>query len=172
MRILHETCLYNHPGLHCQYIEKAPADTFFYLFLPDGGQEIRPMDSSLTRWWIFLLQARFYIMKRKRRIMQTTQTITTKSRIIPPPVKTKQTTFKVKAIPGAEVFLAGSFNNWDPSKTRMKQNGDGSYAVKVRIPPGKHEYKFLVNGTWQVDPDCGQWVSNGFGSLNSVIEVK
>ena len=83
----------------------------------------------------------------------------------------KKVKFHVQADPGAAVFVAGSFNNWDPASYKMKQNGDRFYEASVVLPAGKHEYKFLVNGVWQTDPDCPTWVANSFGTLNSVMDV-
>ena len=36
---------------------------------------------------------------------------------------------------------------------------------------GRYEYKFIVNGVWQIDDNNPNFVSNDMGSLNSVIEV-
>ena len=72
----------------------------------------------------------------------------------------------------SKVFLAGSFNNWDPSATEMAdRKGDGVFIASVRLPAGKHEYKFVVDGTWLADSECKASVANAFGTLNSVIEV-
>ena len=85
--------------------------------------------------------------------------------------KTKKVKFQINAAPGSEVYVAGSFNNWDPAGTRMKQNGDGTYSAQVAICPGRHEYKFVVNGLWQADPGCRERTINEYGSVNSVVQV-
>jgi 1,4-alpha-glucan branching enzyme len=75
--------------------------------------------------------------------------------------------------PGKEVFVAGAFNDWDPTRTRMKDKaGDGTYVATMFLFPGRYEYKFVVNGVWCVDPECPDWAPNAFGSLNSVLELK
>jgi 1,4-alpha-glucan branching enzyme len=80
--------------------------------------------------------------------------------------------FEMLAESGATVYVAGTFNNWDPAKNPMKEEaGHGRYATNISLPKGRHEYKFVVNGDWQVDPHCSEWVPNGCGSLNSVISV-
>jgi hypothetical protein len=38
--------------------------------------------------------------------------------------------------------------------------------------PGRYEYKFLVDGRWQIDPAGKQMCWNCFGTQNNVIEVK
>ena len=85
----------------------------------------------------------------------------------------KSVTFTVHAEPGKSVYLAGSFNNWDPQATKMvDKSGDGIYTVSVTLAPGIYEYKFVVNGVWTLDPDPDRdWTQNGLGTLNSVYRV-
>jgi hypothetical protein len=84
---------------------------------------------------------------------------------------TKTVVFELTERPGCDVFVAGTFNGWDPGKTRLKPTGDGLYRASVRVPKGKHEYKFVIDGTWITDPACSQCVSNDLGTLNSVLMV-
>ena len=79
--------------------------------------------------------------------------------------------FKLKAAEGCNVYLVGSFNNWDPQAVALKHNGDGLYSTSIVLPPGRHEYKFLVNDIWWIDEECPHCVPNAFGSFNNVIEV-
>jgi len=53
------------------------------------------------------------------------------------------------------VHLAGSFNGWSRSAEPMAREGDSATFVATRtLPPGRHEYKFLVDGQhWHTDPD-------------------
>jgi hypothetical protein len=39
------------------------------------------------------------------------------------------------------------------------------------LPPGRHEYKFVVNGEWMPYPAAEIQPPNGLGSLNSVVRV-
>lgn len=83
----------------------------------------------------------------------------------------KRVTFTIKADKGSKVSVAGSFNDWNHEKTQLKEKA-GTFTKSVLLPKGRYEYKFVVNGIWTVDPDCADWVPNGHGSLNSVINVK
>ncbi|GEM_PF-124521 len=49
------------------------------------------------------------------------------------------------------VFLSGSFNAWQKSDLAMDKTADG-WALTIRIPEGKHLYKFIVDGKWINDP--------------------
>ena len=71
---------------------------------------------------------------------------------------------------GAEVYLAGDFNEWNPRSHRMFKR-EGYFKRKLKLEPGAHEYKFVVDGEWITDPTAAEQRANGFGSLNSVIRV-
>lgn len=80
--------------------------------------------------------------------------------------------FGLSTEPGSEVFVAGTFNDWNPTVDQLKDNpGSGHCRAILRLPPGRHEYKFVVNGKWIADPNCPAFVVNEFGTLNSVVTV-
>ena len=84
----------------------------------------------------------------------------------------KDVQFELSVEPGQEVFVAGKFNNWNPTANPMQDNpGSGHCKATVSVPAGRHEYKFVVNGVWTIDSNCADWVPNGCGSLNSVLHV-
>jgi 1,4-alpha-glucan branching enzyme len=86
--------------------------------------------------------------------------------------KTQRVTFAVRAEVGSKVFIAGSFNNWDPtSKAMADKKNDGTYTATLSLAPGSHQYKFVIDGTWCADPECAEWVQNDHGTLNSVKHV-
>lgn len=69
------------------------------------------------------------------------------------------------------VSLAGSFNQWDMGATPM-ENDDGIWSVTVDLPPGTHQYKFVVNASdWMTDEWALAFADDGFGGRNSVVEV-
>ena len=83
----------------------------------------------------------------------------------------QKVTFQVEAPAGSKVFVAGSFNNWDTSANRMRRARNGVYAAAIMLPPGRHEYKYVVDGEWQIDSKNPLKAWNYAGSLNSVITV-
>ena len=86
--------------------------------------------------------------------------------------KTQRVAFSVRAEAGSKVFLAGSFNDWDPTeKELVDKKGDGTFTVTVMLPPGDHQYKFVIDGTWCADPENPDWQPNDHGTLNSVKHV-
>ena len=78
-----------------------------------------------------------------------------------------------------EVFVSGTFNNWDPSQTPMKKGADGIWRVMLRVPAGSHEYKFVVDGKWLCEPGVDEpklvgspnCIPNVYGSMNLKLDV-
>lgn len=82
----------------------------------------------------------------------------------------KRVRFAIKGDPGQTVAVAGNFNNWDPrAKPLTYKNGE--YSGILMLPKGRYEYKFIIDGSWCIDPDCLEWTTNEMGSLNSVRTV-
>jgi 1,4-alpha-glucan branching enzyme len=74
--------------------------------------------------------------------------------------------------PGAEkVYVAGDFNNWRAGDLRLRRDSTGPWQIALSLAPGRYEYRFIVDGEWQDDPDAMARVPNEFGSNNSVLEV-
>ncbi len=86
--------------------------------------------------------------------------------------KKRKVQFRLAASPGSMVFVAGTFNGWDPRANPLKESPPGgAYAATVPLLPGRYEYKFVINGDWRIDPSAAEAVSNGLGSKNSVIII-
>lgn len=80
--------------------------------------------------------------------------------------------FQVSAPQDAKVFLAGSFNNWSDSKKKLVYDKKESVFKGIALlEKGIHQYKFVINGEWCIDPECPDWERNEFGSLNSIVCV-
>lgn len=76
--------------------------------------------------------------------------------------------------PSAErVALVGDFNDWDRDATPLTPTGaGGAWSAAVVLPPGRHEYAFIVNGTtWRADPSTPLTVHDDFGTTSSIVTV-
>eukprot|EP00056_Hartaetosiga_gracilis_P003221 m.61058 g.61058 ORF g.61058 m.61058 type:complete len:293 (+) comp11375_c1_seq1:44-922(+) len=71
---------------------------------------------------------------------------------------------------GTKVGVSGSFNNWTDEISLQLQT-DGSFSVSLTVPPGKYEYKYLVDGEWKVDANAPV-VTNQLNSLNNLLDVQ
>lgn len=90
-----------------------------------------------------------------------------------PKATKKSVTFTLHAGKGKKVYLAGQFNDWNPSAKKMSYNEKGGYyAAEVKLAEGTYEYKFVVDGIWCADPENANCVQNDQGTFNSVIVVK
>jgi RNA polymerase-binding transcription factor DksA len=69
------------------------------------------------------------------------------------------------------VFVAGSFNNWNPGATPLKAIGQGHWVLDLAVPAGRYEYQFVIDGRWIPDASAKDSVMNPFGGINSVLEV-
>lgn len=78
-------------------------------------------------------------------------------------------TFRLKGFENAKkVILAGEFNNWSPNSFVMQRVGD-EWIFEVHLDPGKHLYKFVVDGEWILDPANQLWEQNEHNTGNSVL---
>ena len=100
--------------------------------------------------------------------------------------KKVKTRITCRAEGAQSVWIAGSFNDWKPDEFPMEwqpesvPSGDddvGIWVVELELLPGRHEFKFVVDGEWCCSPDCSgdhvcpDCVENGHGSMNRVLEV-
>ena len=77
-------------------------------------------------------------------------------------------TFNYRA-PGAKsVKLAGDFTGWQQSPVTLHKAKDGTWTTSLTLPPGTYQYRLLVDGEWQDDPQCRERQTNPFGSENCV----
>jgi|SRR5579883_180386 1,4-alpha-glucan branching enzyme len=80
-----------------------------------------------------------------------------------------------------QVFLAGTFNEWDPSRATMSKGEGGIWRVTLRLPIGSYEYKFVVDGKWVCEPGVDErdpklvgspdYVPNVYGTMNRKLDV-
>jgi 1,4-alpha-glucan branching enzyme len=69
------------------------------------------------------------------------------------------------------VLLVGDFSQWQQRGIPMQKSKDGTWVATVALPPGKHSYRFIVDGDWQDDPECKVRVPNPYGTENMVRQV-
>ncbi len=77
----------------------------------------------------------------------------------------------VEAPAARSVAVTGSFCGWVAEGFPLKKGRKGVWEGTLALPPGRHEYRLLVDGEWRDDPACQERVPNGFGTENCVLEV-
>jgi hypothetical protein len=78
--------------------------------------------------------------------------------------------FRLEARDVSTVRLAGSFTNWQ-AEHELYQANPGIWTITLALPPGVHDYAFVVDGDrWLADP-YAPTVDDGFGGTNSRIAL-
>lgn len=66
-----------------------------------------------------------------------------------------------------QVFLGGSFSKWMPKAIPMKKTDSGWIAL-VKLAAGKHLYKFIIDGIWNIDDENLMREKDDQGDINSI----
>jgi len=78
--------------------------------------------------------------------------------------------FRLEAPDASDVRLAGTFTAWEPYYA-LQETSPGSWSVFVPLPPGIHDYAFVLDGQrWIPDP-AAPGVDDGFGGRNSRLAL-
>jgi Glycogen recognition site of AMP-activated protein kinase len=76
----------------------------------------------------------------------------------------------------SDVRIAGDFNGWVPDKgVRSLIESEGPTRVWTKIlqlPPGRYQYRYVVDGEWREDPDNPETAGGSVGGRNSVLVVR
>lgn len=81
----------------------------------------------------------------------------------------KEVVFNVYSPDSKSVEVAGEFNNWTPAK--MKKGEQGVWSIKQKLAAGTYQYKFVFDGSWEIDQANPDRVPDGQGGENSVKNV-
>ncbi|MBI2497832.1 MAG: isoamylase early set domain-containing protein [Opitutae bacterium] len=87
------------------------------------------------------------------------------------PAETPLVEFTHEAPDAREVFLAGCFNEWNPTSLPMTRDAEGVWRLKIPLADGHHEYRFIADGIWSGDPHACAYVPNPWGWCHCVVEV-
>ena len=88
-----------------------------------------------------------------------------------PKIAKEKVTFSYSAPEAQNVMLAGSFTGWQQAPLQLKKDKTGVWKKTISLPPGRYEYRLLVDGEWRDDPQCPHHQPNQFGGQNCVCIV-
>jgi hypothetical protein len=79
--------------------------------------------------------------------------------------------FELVAPQADKVCLVGDFNDWKLCEAPLQKNeATGAWTLRIAVPPGRHEYMFVVDDeSWVTDPNAPVRVEDGFGNQNAVV---
>ena len=83
----------------------------------------------------------------------------------------KEVSFNYFAPQAGSVLLAGDFTRWEASPVALQKQETGVWTATLTLPPGRYQYRLLVDGQWQNDPECRDLQPNEFGSANCICQV-
>jgi hypothetical protein len=66
------------------------------------------------------------------------------------------------------VEVAGDFSGWLPVPL---YRSEGGFLRHVVIPPGRYQYRFIVDGEWTLDPSNNVTENSPTGRTNNVLVV-
>jgi anti-sigma factor RsiW len=75
---------------------------------------------------------------------------------------------KFVAPEAGQVQVAGDFNGWRPEP--LHREGD-RWAARLRLPPGRYAYMYVVDGRWTSDPQAHSFRDDEFGRQNAVLHL-
>jgi len=84
----------------------------------------------------------------------------------------RETQFIMVAPTASSVSVVGHFNDWDMAAAPMVYDSvHGAWSVTIPLPPGRHEFQYVIDGKQRVNDPTLPQVSSDFGSPNSVITI-
>ncbi len=73
---------------------------------------------------------------------------------------------------GRRISIAGDFNNWSATSHPMQKNeSHGIWELCVQLPPGRRQYRLVVDGRWIMDPHNPETEPNPYHETNSLVVV-
>jgi hypothetical protein len=91
------------------------------------------------------------------------------------PAGSRLVSFTLRAPNASGVQLVGEFNSWVKGATPLTvANEPGVWTVSLSLPPGRHEYAFIVSDSqgerWVPDP-AALTLRDEFGTVSSIVMV-
>jgi 1,4-alpha-glucan branching enzyme len=93
--------------------------------------------------------------------------VTSSKRMMP-----KKVNFTMVVPEAQNVFLVGDFNGWNIESHPLKKDSKETWKISINLVPGRYEYRFIVDGQWEEDPNCTTFIPNSYGSENCILIMK
>lgn len=69
------------------------------------------------------------------------------------------------------ISLTGNFNNWENPGIPFNSVRYQFWELKINLPKGRNEYKFIIDGEWITDPNNKNIVVDSEGNENSYTDI-
>jgi serine protease AprX len=92
----------------------------------------------------------------------------------PPRIEQGRLVFEFHDDRATTVSIAGDFNGWEGGQYFLSRTAQGIWRIEIDAPPaGLYRYKFVVDSNrWVEDPVNGLQEPDGFGGLNSLLNLR
>lgn len=87
------------------------------------------------------------------------------------PAQRTTTHLEYHAPEAQSVFVAGTFNDWQPDATPLQQQQTGIWTIELELAPGIYKYRFVVDCSWRSDPSASETEANPFGDQDAVLRI-
>jgi chromosome partitioning protein len=88
----------------------------------------------------------------------------------------REVVVRFRDLRASDVRIAGDFNGWVPDKgvrSLIESEGAARVWTKIlRLPPGRYQYRYVVDGEWREDPENPETAGSQVGGRNSVLVVR
>jgi hypothetical protein len=84
---------------------------------------------------------------------------------------TKKVPLVVRISGAKKVTVTGEFSRWTKDGIPLRTVSTDKWETVLDLPPGRHEYRLVVDGEWRDDPDAKARIPNSFGTENCVLTV-
>ena len=84
---------------------------------------------------------------------------------------TREVPFTVRAPGASEVLVTGDFTQWSREGIRLRKGPSDEWRTVLELEPGEYQYRLVIDGVWQEDPQNTKRVPNPYGGNNSVLRV-
>ena len=70
-----------------------------------------------------------------------------------------------------EVSVTGDFTQWSMEGIPFEKGRNGEWVASLKLPPGEHQYRLIVDGQWRDHAEATMRVPNPYGSENCILIV-
>lgn len=72
---------------------------------------------------------------------------------------------------GRSVYICGSFTGWTQYPMAPVEGYPTVFQAICTLPPGYHQYKFVVDGEWRHD-EHQPYIAGNYGTVNTVLVAR
>src|SRR5262245_41640092 len=84
---------------------------------------------------------------------------------------TREVPFVVRATGASDDVITADCTHGTRDSIRPRTGPNDEWRAVLELEPGEHQYRLVIDGNWQDDPQASKKVPNPYGGYNSVLRV-